>query len=145
MKKMMLLLSCACAIVLGAFAGEDEVTVKVSVAGTVNNSALKKQCEVKGKLFQQALQDIDKAATMAPREPLYLAEKASLQLRVNMKEEALATAQQAIDLDPEYDEAYLLKGLALIQTGKKKEGLAAFEKAKDLGNEQAASLIEKYK
>ena len=105
----------------------------------------REQCEVKGKLFQQALQDIDKTATMAPREPLYLAEKASLQLRVNMKQEALATAQQAIDLDPEYDEAYLLKGLALIQTGKKKEGLAAFEKAKDLGNEQAASLIEKYK
>ncbi len=49
MKKMMLLFSCACALVLGAFAGEDEVTVKVSVAGTVNNSALKKQCEVKGK------------------------------------------------------------------------------------------------
>lgn len=49
MKKIMMMLSCACAIVLGAFAGEDEVTVKVSVAGTVNNSALKEQCEVKGK------------------------------------------------------------------------------------------------
>ena len=48
MKKMMLLLSCACAIVLGAFAGDDEVTVKVSVTGT-NNSALRKQCEVVGK------------------------------------------------------------------------------------------------
>ena len=48
MKKMMVLLSCACAIVLGAFAGDEEVTVKVSVAG-YNNSALRKQCEVKGK------------------------------------------------------------------------------------------------
>ena len=48
MKKMMLLLSCACAIVLGAFAGDEEVTVKVSVAG-YNNSALRKQCEVLGK------------------------------------------------------------------------------------------------
>ena len=47
MKKMLLLLSCACAIVLGAFAGDDEVTVKVSVAG-YNNSALRKQCEVLG-------------------------------------------------------------------------------------------------
>lgn len=47
MKKMMLLFSCACALVLGAFAGEDEVTVKVSVAG-YNNSALRKQCEVLG-------------------------------------------------------------------------------------------------
>jgi len=48
MKKMLLLLSCACAIVLGAFAGDEEVTVKVSVSGT-NNSALRKQCEVLGK------------------------------------------------------------------------------------------------
>lgn len=105
----------------------------------------REQCEMKGKLFQQALQDIDKAVTMAPQEPLYLAEKASLQLRVNMKEEAIETAQKAINLDPNYDEAYLIKGLALIQTGKKKEGLAAFEKAKELGSEQATTLIEKYK
>ena len=48
MKKMLLLLSCACAIVLGAFAGDEEVTVKVSVSGT-DNSTLRKQCEVLGK------------------------------------------------------------------------------------------------
>ena len=47
MKKMLLLLSCACATVLGAFAGDDEVAVKVSVA-RYNNSALRKQCEVLG-------------------------------------------------------------------------------------------------
>ena len=49
MKKLLMLVVCASAAFLAAFAGEDEVTVKVSVAGTVNNSALKKQCEVKGK------------------------------------------------------------------------------------------------
>lgn len=38
----------ACAMLVSAFAGDEEVTVKVSVAGT-NNSALKKQCEVQGK------------------------------------------------------------------------------------------------
>lgn len=37
-----------CAVFLAAVAGDDEVTVKVSVAGQ-NNSALKNQCEVKGK------------------------------------------------------------------------------------------------
>ena len=49
MKKLLMLIACASAAFFAAFAGEDEVTVKVSVAGTVNNSALKKQCEVKGK------------------------------------------------------------------------------------------------
>ena len=105
----------------------------------------REQCEVKGKLFQQALQDIETAIQLAPNEPLYVAEKASLQIRVNMKEEALASAQKAIDLDPEYDDAYLIKGLALIQLGKKKDGIAALEKAVELGNTQANALIEKYK
>ncbi len=40
-------LACACAMLVSAFAGDEEVTVKVSVAGA-NNSALKKQCEVQG-------------------------------------------------------------------------------------------------
>ncbi len=105
----------------------------------------REQCEAKGKLFQQALQDIETATQMAPNEPLYVAEKASLQLRVNMKEEALANAQKAIDMDSEYSDAYLIKGLALIQLGKKKDGIAAMEKAKELGNDQAPGLIEKYK
>ena len=48
MKKIMMAIACVCAFAIAAFAGDDEVTVKVSVAG-VNNSALKKQCEVQGK------------------------------------------------------------------------------------------------
>ena len=48
MKKIMMALVSVCALAFAAFAGDDEVTVKVSVAGT-NNSALKKQCEAQGK------------------------------------------------------------------------------------------------
>lgn len=48
MKKLVMALACACSVLLGAYAGDEEVTVKVSVAGA-NNSALKKQCEVQGK------------------------------------------------------------------------------------------------
>ena len=48
MKRLMMVFVGVLAICFAAFAGDDEVTVKVSVAGT-NNSALKKQCEVKGK------------------------------------------------------------------------------------------------
>lgn len=48
MKKMLMLIACACAMLFPAFSGDDEVTVKVSVAGH-NNSALRKQCEVQGK------------------------------------------------------------------------------------------------
>ena len=104
----------------------------------------REQCEVKGKLFQQALNDIEIATKLAPYEPLYLAEKGSLQLRVNMKQEALETAERCIALEPQYADGYLIKGLALIQLKKKKEGIDALNKAKELGNEQAQTLIEKY-
>lgn len=48
MRKLAIVLACACSVLFGAFAGDEDVTVKVSVAGA-NNSALKKQCEVQGK------------------------------------------------------------------------------------------------
>ena len=48
MKKLLTAILCAGAMVITAFAGDEEVTVKVSVAGA-NNSALKKQCETQGK------------------------------------------------------------------------------------------------
>ena len=104
----------------------------------------REQCEVKGKLYQQALIDIE-IATRISQEPLYVAEKASLLLRLNMKEEALETAEYCVAMDPEYPEAYLIKGLAQIQLGNKKEGLETLAKAKELGSDQADALIEKYK
>ena len=48
MKKLAMLAIGVCAALTLAFAGDEEVTVKVSVAGA-NNSALKKQCEDLGK------------------------------------------------------------------------------------------------
>ena len=76
---------------------------------------------------------------------MYFAEKASLLLRVNMKEEAFATADNCVKMAPEYAEGYLLRGLAAVQQGRKKQGLDDLQKAKELGNEQAQSLIDKYK
>lgn len=105
----------------------------------------REQCEVKARQFQQAINDIDLAIRLAPREPLFLAEKGSLMLRVNKNEDALAAAEQCVALAPDYAEGYLVKGLALIQLKKKKEGIAAFEKAKSLGSDQADALISKYK
>ena len=105
----------------------------------------REQCEIKGRQFKQAIDDINKAVSLAPYEPVYMAEKASLLLRVNMVEEAYTTANEVVTLDPQYDEAYLLRGLAQIQLGKKKEGLQDLNKALELGNQQAQQLIDKYK
>ncbi len=81
---------------------------------------------------------------LAPKEPLYWAEKASLELRVNMIDEAMKTAQHCVELAPDYADGYLLLGLAQVQKGNKAEGLENMKKAQELGNEQAEKLIEKY-
>ena len=49
MKKLMIALMGALAIIGAVFAGDEEVTVKVSVAGR-NNSALRRECETAGKM-----------------------------------------------------------------------------------------------
>ena len=105
---------------------------------------LKEQAELKAKLYQPALDDIDKAITLAPNEQLYYAEKAMLQVRVNKIDEGMATAQLCMTRFPEYGDAHAVYGLAQILKGKKKEGMATLEKAKKLGSEMAEPLMEKY-
>ncbi len=104
----------------------------------------REQAEIKAKMYGQAISDINQAIKKDPQEPMYYAEKASLLLRINMKEEAIDAARQCIGIAPEYGEGYLLLGLAQVHAGKKEEGLANLRRAKELGEEQADALIEKY-
>ena len=105
---------------------------------------LKEQAELKAKLYQPALDDIDKAITLAPNEQLYYAEKAMLQVRVNKIDEGMATAQLCMSRFPDYGDGHAVYGLAQILKGKKKEGMSTLEKAKELGSDMAEPLIEKY-
>ena len=105
---------------------------------------LKEQAELKAKLYQPALDDIDKAITLAPNEQLYYAEKAMLQVRVNKIDEGMATAQLCMTRFPEYGDGHAVYGLAQILKGKKKEGMSTLAKAKELGSDMAEPLIEKY-
>lgn len=105
---------------------------------------VREQAEVKAKLFKQALADIDNAIYTAPAEPSFQAEKASLQLRLNLINEAMATAEECIKAHPENSDSYLILGLAQVKTGKKADGMANLNKAKELGNQQAQQFIDKY-
>lgn len=105
---------------------------------------VREQAEVKAKLFKQALNDITMAIMANPSEPLYFAEKASLELKVNMLDEAIETSSTCVKRWPDYPDGHTLLGLAQIHKGNKKEGLETLEKAKQLGSEQAQTLIDKY-
>lgn len=102
------------------------------------------KCEVKLKQYQQALNDIAHAAILNPQQPAYLAEMASLQLRVNRLDDAIRTADLCIRVAPDESDAYIIKGLALILDKQKAEGLKCLGKAKQLGDERAQGLIDKY-
>ena len=106
---------------------------------------IREQAELGGRQFQQALNDITKATQLAPDDPDYFGEKASLENRVGMYDEAAASARECIRLAPTNSDGYLLLGVALCQKGDKTNGLLQLQKAKELGNNQADALIERYK
>jgi len=116
------------------------------MAASVNDRFyyLRHQAEIGGRLYQQALNDINKAISMAPANTLYYAEKASLQIRVGLAADAIDTANELIKIDANNSDGYLFKGLAQCLKGNKAEGIENLKKAQSMGDGQAAGLIEKY-
>lgn len=106
---------------------------------------LRSQSELKGRIYQPALNDMAHAVALDPKNALYWAELASLNLRLNKNEEAIMAAQRCIELAPDTSEAYLVLGIALAESGKKAEGIEQIKKAQSLGNEQAATFLQKYR
>ena len=104
------------------------------------------KCEVATRQYQQALDDLAHAAYIGGADaPLYLAELASLQLRVNMNEEAIKTSDLCMQINPDGTDAYIIKGVALVQLKRKAEAIECFKKAKEMGDERADGYLEKYK
>ena len=106
---------------------------------------MREQCEVKGRMWQQALQDILIASQLDPKEALYPTEAGSLLLRLNKVDAAISAAQQAIQLDASQPDAHLILGIAQCESKQKEEGLKNIQKAKELGNTQADTFLQKYK
>ena len=105
---------------------------------------IRSQVEVKARLYQQALNDLDKAIDKSPDILLYRSEKASLLIRVHLLDQAIETASECIRLFPDSSDGYLFLGLAQCLNNNKAQGVANLLKAKQLGDAQADVLIEKY-
>lgn len=104
----------------------------------------REQVEMMTRRYQQAIDDIKEAVNLEPNNILYRAELANVYLRVNMLDEAMATAQECINKAPSVSDGHLILGLAQCVKGDKENGLKNLERAKELGNSQAQTLIEKY-
>ena len=103
------------------------------------------QAEVQCRMYQQALNDINKAVELDPRNVVYWVEKGSLHLRVNQLDEAVKTLETAIKIDTKNAPAYRMLGYTLVQQNQTDKGIVYLEKAKELGDEVATSLLQKYK
>lgn len=116
-----------------------------AVDGKVNDSFYyyREQASLQAHQYQRALDDLAKAIELNPKELLYRAELAVVNIRVGRSEEAVKVLQDALQIDPSYSEAYRLMGLAYVYLKKKDEACSAFAKAKELGNENVDDLIEK--
>ena len=100
--------------------------------------------EVEARMYQQSLDDLDKAISLAPNAVAVYIEKCGLLLRVNQLDECIQTARQALALDPSNVDAYRIMGYAQVQQGNKEAGRQNLEKAVSLGDETAKQIIEKY-
>lgn len=106
----------------------------------------KYKCEMKIRQYQPALNDIAHAIVLTRTEPVYYAEMASLQLRVNKLEDAVKTCDLALTIKgaDQISDLFIIKGIALCELKKTTEGLEALKKAQELGDNRAEALIKKY-
>lgn len=117
----------------------------VGTIGTDRFYYLREQSEAAGRMFQQALDDIDRAIALAPRNPLYLLEKASLNVRVARYAEALPILEVLVAAFPDDMDCNRLLGFCYVQLGDKPRGLPYLEKAVSMGDSNAAALLDRYK
>lgn len=104
----------------------------------------REQAEVRCRMYQQALSDLDSAIYKARKKETYMAEKARVHYLVSQFDEGIKTCEACIEKAPDYDVVHLILGLCLIGKEEKEKGLESLRKAQELGNAQAAALIEKY-
>lgn len=105
---------------------------------------IREQAEMQCRMYQQAINDINKAVELEPKNVDLWIEKGGVHLRVNQAEEAMKALRTALSLDPKNAPAYRMLGYCQVQQKNTKEGIANLQKAKELGDTVADELLKKY-
>lgn len=109
---------------------------------------LRSQAEVQSRMYQQALDDLETAISLAAttdEKDDYKIEKGLLYVQVGMFDEAIAAANEVLAHAPNHLDAHKVLGVAY---GEKKQKVLArqhLQKAASQGDENAKALLEKYK
>ena len=103
---------------------------------------LREQAKFRSNDYEGALTDINIAIEMDESNALYLAEKASVYLRLTEFGKAQESIEKAIEVQPEFASAYRILGICLVRQDKKTEACKQFDKAKELGDPVVERLIK---
>lgn len=117
-----------------------------SILGSSNLSTsfyyYREQLEIKCRMYEQALADIEKAAIMAPDDAGIYMELASMYVRVNYNEKAIPLLQSLIKVYPEDPDCHRLLGVAYMRSNKADDACEELHLAKQYGDSLADTLIE---
>lgn len=102
----------------------------------------REQMETSVRMFGPAINDIQKAIQLAPSEPLFRAESASLFIRLRDLDNAILECKRAVELDGNFPDAYRLWGICLREKGDKAGAREQLQRAKDLGDTVAAKILD---
>jgi len=104
----------------------------------------RQQAKFRGGDMPGALEDIQTALKLKPQDPNYLAEEASVYIRMEKYDDAIKSLDQAIAIAPDFASCYRLKGVCLVRQNKKPEACDIFQKAKELGDPLVNRLIREH-
>lgn len=105
---------------------------------------IREQVALQGRLYQQAINDIQRAISLNPKEYIYQVELAALMLRTGQIDEAIQAAGDALKLRSDDSDAYKILGIAWGEKRDKTKSLTYLRKAKELGDQQVEELIKQY-
>ena len=109
---------------------------------------LRSQVEVQTRMFQQVIDDLSTAISLA-RTPAewegYKVEQALLYLQVVHFDEAIAVAREVVARNADNADAHKVLGVAYGEKKQKKLAQQHLKRAAELGDENAVQLMKKYK
>ncbi|MBO7415982.1 MAG: tetratricopeptide repeat protein [Bacteroidaceae bacterium] len=98
--------------------------------------------EIKARMYEQALQDIEKARSLSPRDSSLVLEHASLLLRIGQNDDALPLLEELSRAYPDVQDVQRLLGVCYMRREDKVKARRHLTIAKELGDELAAQLLE---
>ena len=106
---------------------------------------IRSQAETKCKMYQQALNDLETAISMAPDYALYHFEKGLLCYRLNMLDDAATALETAKGLADEASDIYYLLGCTYLKSGNGRLAEENLQRAAVLGHPDAENKLEELK